>query len=72
MSDTSSVETARTLPAPSRWDRLRFRWHAEQEIHDLTRDREHEERVVAEATVRLQPGPWNIALLFRRDAESRR
>jgi hypothetical protein len=46
--------------------RLRFRWEAERELHDLTTDRQHEERVLAEATVRLAPGPWQIALLFRR------
>lgn len=54
------------MTVPTLWQRLRFRFRAEQEIHDLTRDRAREERVLAEAAVRLAPGPWNVTLLFRR------
>lgn len=72
MSDTSSLETPAALPATTVWQRLRFRWRVEQEVHELTRDREHEERVVAQAAVHLQPGPWSIALLARRSPGRRR
>lgn len=71
MTDTASVATPHPAHAPGRWARLRFRWRAEQEIHDLTRDPANEERVLAEAAVRLQPGPWNVGLLFRRPREPR-
>lgn len=47
-------------------ERIRFWWHASTEIHELTRDHDLEERVIAEAAVRLSPGPSNIAWLFRR------
>lgn len=47
-------------------ERIRFWWRASSGIHDLTRDHDLEERVIAEAAVRLSPGPSNIAWLFRR------
>ncbi|MFJ4220320.1 hypothetical protein [Curtobacterium luteum] len=67
MADTSSVHIATTGTGPrSPWERLRFRWQAEQELHELTRDREREDRVRAEAAVRLDPSPAAFAELFRR------
>ncbi|MGN8048723.1 hypothetical protein ACTJKO_03470 [Curtobacterium sp. 22159] len=47
-------------------ERVRFWWRASTEIHELTRDHDFEERVIAEAAIRLSPGPSNIAWLFRR------
>ena len=69
MTDTSAVSTPLS-GRPGPWARLRFRWQAEQGVHELTRDREHERRVLAEAAVRLQPGPWAIGLLLRRDPDT--
>lgn len=69
MTDTSAVATPLS-GRPGRWARLRFRWQAEQELHELTRNRALEQRVLAEAAVRLQPGPWAIGLLFRRDRDA--
>lgn len=46
--------------------RLLMWWQATTEITELTRDRDYEERVIAEAAVRLAPSPSAIALLFRR------
>ncbi|WIE57929.1 MULTISPECIES: hypothetical protein [Curtobacterium] len=66
MNETESVETVVPSPPTGFLGRLRFRWRAEQEIHELTRDRELEERVRAEAAVRLAPGPWHLGELFRR------
>lgn len=66
MNETESVETVVPAPPTGILGRLRFRWRAEQEIHELTRDRELEERVRAEAAVRLAPGPWHLGELFRR------
>ncbi|WIE78927.1 hypothetical protein [Curtobacterium sp. MCSS17_016] len=66
MNETESVETVVPAPPTGFFGRLRFRWRAEQEIHELTRDRELEERVRAEAAVRLAPGPWHLGELFRR------
>lgn len=66
MNETESVETVVPGPPTGFLGRLRFRWRAEQEIHELTRDRELEERVRAEAAVRLAPGPWHLGELFRR------
>ncbi|PZE30215.1 hypothetical protein [Curtobacterium sp. MCLR17_042] len=66
MNETESVETVVPAPPTGFLGRLRFRWRAEQEIHELTRDRELEERVRAEAAVRLTPGPWHLGELFRR------
>lgn len=66
MSETASVPTAAAAAPLGFLARLRFRWRAEQEIHELTRDRALEERVRAEAAVRLAPGPWHLGELFRR------
>ena len=66
MTETESVETVVPARPTGFLGRLRFRWRAEQEIHELTRDRELEERVRAEAAVRLAPGPWHLGELFRR------
>ncbi|PYY41342.1 hypothetical protein DEJ03_15635 [Curtobacterium sp. MCLR17_043] len=66
MNETESVETVVPAPPTGFLGRLRLRWRAEQEIHELTRDRELEERVRAEAAVRLAPGPWHLGELFRR------
>ncbi|PYY59616.1 MULTISPECIES: hypothetical protein [unclassified Curtobacterium] len=66
MNDTDSVRTVLPAPSAGGLGRLRFRLRAEQEIHELTRDRELEERVRAEAAVRLAPGPWHLGELFRR------
>jgi hypothetical protein len=66
VNETESVETVVPAPPTGFLGRLRFRWRAEQEIHELTRDRELEERVRAEAAVRLAPGPWHLGELFRR------
>jgi len=66
MSGTDSIRTP--LPSePLTWtERLRFRLRAEREIDDLTRDHAREDRIRAEAAVRLTPGPWHLAELFRR------
>lgn len=67
MADTSSIDTPATRTGTrSSWERLRFRWQAEQELHELTRDRAREDRVRAEAAVRLAPSPAAFAELFRR------
>lgn len=59
--------TKRTYRTTSRFiDRVRFWWQASAEIHEVTRDRDLEERMIAEAATRLDPGPGNIAWLFRR------
>ncbi|MCJ1715253.1 hypothetical protein [Curtobacterium sp. VKM Ac-2922] len=66
--DTATVPTpthARTLPR-GLLGRVAMWWTATTEIAELTRDREREDRVRAEAAVRLAPGPWAIADLFRR------
>jgi hypothetical protein len=47
-------------------ERIRFWWCASTGIHELTRDHDREERVIAEAAIGLSPGPANIAWLFRR------
>ncbi|MBT1675582.1 hypothetical protein [Curtobacterium aurantiacum] len=66
MNETDSVRAVVPAPSTGPLSRLRFRLRAEQEIHELTRDRELEERVRAEAAVRLTPGPWHLGELFRR------
>ncbi|MBO9038284.1 MULTISPECIES: hypothetical protein [Curtobacterium] len=66
MNDIEPLRTAAPASPPGRLQRLRFRLRAEQEIHELTRDRELEDRVRAEAAVRLAPGPWHLGALFRR------
>lgn len=55
------------LPAAvsSRLQRVRFWWHATDEIRTLTADPKRE-RLYAEAAVHLTPSPGNIAHLFRR------
>lgn|GEM_PF-2398539 len=65
--DTSTIET--TTPAagrPSLRERVAMWWTVNAEITELTRDREREARVRDEMAVRLAPGPWAIAELFRR------
>ncbi|OII14861.1 hypothetical protein [Curtobacterium sp. MCBA15_008] len=69
MNDTGSIRT--TAPcspsSPSSFTaRLRFRIATAEEIHELTRDREREARILDDAAVCLAPGPWQIAQLFRR------
>ena len=66
MSETESIETTARAADRSLVGRLRFWLRAEREIHELTRDREHEDRVYDAAAVHLAPGPWQIAQLFRR------
>lgn len=66
MSETDSIRTARPAAPLSFLGRIRFRLHAEREIDELTRDRAREERIRAEAAVRLTPGPWHLGELFRR------
>ncbi|MBT1608416.1 hypothetical protein [Curtobacterium flaccumfaciens] len=66
MNDTESLQTAPPAAPLGLLQRLRFRLRAEQEIHELTRDRELEARVRAEAAVRLTPGPWHLGALFQR------
>lgn len=66
MNETDSIRTTAPSAPSSFTARLRFRIAAEQEIHELTRDREREARILDEAAVRLAPGPWQIAQLFRR------
>jgi len=63
---TARTTTARAWHSSQLVARMRFWWHASTEIHELTRDHDLEERVIAEAATRLSPGPWNIAWLFRR------
>ncbi|ROP63438.1 hypothetical protein [Curtobacterium sp. ZW137] len=64
MDDDRSTHLVRTRL--SFGQRIATWWAVSTEIHELTRDREREERVRAEAAVRLAPGPWAIADLFRR------
>lgn len=66
MSGTRSIDTSATAGPRSFATRLRFRFGAQREIHELTRDREREGRILDEAAVRLAPGPWQLAQLFRR------
>ena len=47
-------------------DRLVMWFDASSEIHDLTRNRAQEQRVLNEAATAWMPGPWSIAMLFRR------
>lgn len=66
MSETDSIRIAPPAAPPTFLERIRFRLHAEREIDELTRDRAREERIRAEAAVRLAPGPWHLGELFRR------
>jgi hypothetical protein len=66
VNETDSVRTVVPEPTTGFLSRLRFRLRAEHEIHELTHDRALEERVRAEAAVRLVPGPWHLGELFRR------
>lgn len=66
MSETDSIRTDRPAGPLSFFGRIRFRLHAEREIDELTRDRAREERIRAEAAVRLAPGPWHLGELLRR------
>lgn len=52
------------------FDRLRMRIQSEREIDDLTRNHDRDQRVLAEAAVRLPSDSLAIGLLFR--ARSRR
>lgn len=66
--DTGTIPVptpTRTLPR-GLLGRVAMWWSTTTEIAELTRDREREDRVRAEAAVRLAPGPWAIADLFRR------
>lgn len=58
-------QQARTRRLTGVWGRLRMWWQGTTEITELTRDREREERIIAEASVRLAPSAANIAWLFR-------
>lgn len=53
---------SRRLTVPQR---LRLWWQMQAEVTELTRDRAHEGRVLAEAAVRLTPGPWMLTAAFR-------
>lgn len=66
MSETDSLRTCTPATPLGLVERIRFRLRAEREIDDLTRDRAREERIRAEAAVRLAPGPWHLGALFRR------
>jgi hypothetical protein len=66
MNDTESLRTVSPAAPLGLLQRLRFRLRTEQEIHELTRGRELEARVRAEAAVRLAPGPWHLGALFQR------
>lgn len=69
MNGTSSTPTASSTTAnrrPTIRERVRMWWQANAEITELTRDRERERRIRAEAAVRLTPNPGGIADLFRR------
>ena len=46
--------------------RLIMWFDASAEIHELTRDRALEERVLNQAATVLSPGPWSLGLLFQR------
>ncbi|UXN20667.1 hypothetical protein N8D77_10850 [Curtobacterium flaccumfaciens] len=56
MNETESVETVVPAPPTGFLGRLRFRWRAEQEIHELTRDRELEERCAPRRPSGSRPG----------------
>ncbi|WP_139195170.1 hypothetical protein [Curtobacterium sp. MCBA15_001] len=69
LDDTGTVPTSvpqRSAPRRSAWGQAVMWWTGTTEITELTRDRALEDRVRAEAAVRLAPGPWAIADLFRR------
>ncbi|SFF54734.1 hypothetical protein [Curtobacterium sp. YR515] len=66
MSETDSIRITRPAEPLTFLERVRFRLRAEREIEELTRDRAREDRIRAEAAVRLAPGPWHLAELFRR------
>jgi hypothetical protein len=66
VNETDSIPTTAPRTPHSFVERLRFRLRAEREIDELTRDRARDERIRAEAAVRLAPGPWHLAELFRR------
>ena len=66
MNDTGSIRTTAPAAPSSFAARLRFRIAAEQELHELTRDREREARILDDAAVRVAASPWQIAQLFRR------
>lgn len=51
---------------PAVVERFMMWWSGTVEIGDLTRDFTQEERATNAAATVLVPGPWNIALLFRR------
>ncbi|MFS2030537.1 MULTISPECIES: hypothetical protein [unclassified Curtobacterium] len=56
--DTESVAVIAAVAPAGFWSRLRFRLEAERGIDDLTRDQVEDDRIRAEAAVRLAPGPW--------------
>lgn len=66
MTGTESIDTTSGTTPLGFVERLRFRLRAEREIDELTRDRAREDRVLAEAAVRLAPGPWHLGQLLRR------
>lgn len=66
MSETDSIRTVRATEPLTFLERVRFRLHAGREIEELTRDRARDDRIRADAAVRLAPGPWHLAELVRR------
>lgn len=62
--------TTATVPTPAKRaslvQRMQLWWSVTTTITELTRDREREDRILAEAAVRMNPGGWGLALLFRR------
>lgn len=67
MTDTESIRTPSAAPVRiSPRARLAFWWHTSVEIAEMTRDREREDRLRAEAAVRLTASSGNLSYLFRR------
>ncbi len=65
------MRSSDVLPGLGAAQRLRFRFwfRAEQELHELTRDRGHEERICSETAVRLGPGAWHLGAIVLRQQE---
>lgn len=67
----ASMDTVSKLSLRRPWfERLRLQLQVEREIDDLTRDHEREQRVLAEAAIRLPSDGLAIGMLFH--ARSRR
>lgn len=65
---TPSPESQDAIGGPNPmdlWARMRLWWTASADVQNLTRNWEQEERIRAEAALRLNPNPAALADLFR-------